>query len=138
MRLTNKLLCLLSISLNIFFIFGHTFFSHNEPSKKKIQSYIEAFRGSTEKLSAIYDALALNKFTTCYPNDSLQNCIDNSSYSTVYIAKGLHLLEKGLTIDSGKSILIGKQASIMLSDSANMPNKGGYVLGLLGSTKQHI
>ena len=69
------------------------------------------------------------------PSHDLQNCIDNSAYPTVYIAKGLHSLERGLLIDSDKSVIIGETAYIMLSSKSKMPVKGGYVVGLVGTQR---
>ena len=138
MHIAKKILYCLSFSLNIYFIFHFIAFSKKYFPNKKIQSHIEAFRFSSAKLSSVYDSLALNKFTTCMPSHDLQNCIDNSAYPTVYIAKRLHLLEKGLLIDSDKSVIIGENAYIMLSSKAKMPVKGGYVVGLVGTQRTSI
>ena len=118
MHIAKKILYCLSFSLNIYFIFHFIAFSKKYFPNKRIQSHIEAFRFSSAKLSSVYDSLTLNKFTTCMPSHDLQNCIDNSAYPTVYIAKRLHLLEKGLLIDSDKSVIIGENAYIMLFGSS--------------------
>ena len=138
MHIARKTIYLLSISLNICFIFNFILSGNKIFPKEKIKSHIEAFRFASAKLSTLYDSLALNKFTTCIPSQDLQNCINNSVYPTVYIAKGLYPLEKGLIIGSAKTIIIGKNANIILSSKAKMPLKGGYVVGLLGNQRTSI
>lgn len=100
---------------------------------------IDSLKGSLRSVSNMFDNLYSSNHRLCSIPDELHACVAASVDGQVTIIPGGdYYLEGGLQIPSGARLIVESKAKITLADSADMPLKGGYVLGLIGSPSKPV
>lgn len=95
-------------------------------------------RAAISDISSTLNLILKDESTICDDVEILQTCIENAESHVVVIPPGEYALMKGLLIPSNTKVVIQKGAKIILSDDADMPHKGGYVIGIVGSPEKTI
>lgn len=104
--------------------------------KNSFESEIDNVRAAISNISSTIDSILTGEYKICNDVRTLQECLYNSNI--VVIPPGNYSLSKGLLIPSNIKLVIQKGATISLSDDADMPYKGGFVVGILGTEHERI
>lgn len=100
---------------------------------------IESLRGSLHSVSSILDNSDFSERRFCLVPDELHSCVASAKDGRVtVIPEGDYFLKQGLQVPSGARLVVETGARITLAETAEMPVKGGYVLGLVGSPSDPV
>lgn len=120
-------------------IVGLSILHHDANSNQRLEREIFALRSALESVAQFSEAEHQKQAVTCNQPKNLQNCISAAAGNNlIVIPKGNYELAQGLLIPSQTKMVISSGATLTLSDSASMPLKGGFVLGVLGTPKKPV
>jgi len=77
------------------------------------------------------DAITEKQYVECVPSLNFQQCLDENVSSVIRTPPG-HFEINPITLNSNQRLVISKHTVLKLADTAQMPLKGGFVMGLIG------
>ena len=122
----------LSITVLVILILPHL--AHEEKLENRVSYSNEFMKASFHNLTS--RLIGLDKIL-CNPSQNFQSCLD-LHYDKVIITTAGHFEIKPFNLNSNQTLIISSTTTLKLSNDAEMPHKGGYVLGILGKPTQPI
>ena len=120
--------------LIILMVAFYTITSHDEDLDLRLQKAQILY---TETMGHITRKLLLSDQVYCVPDVNFQKCLNDHVNSIVITPPGQFSIDP-FELNENQTLIISSGTTVILSDDANMPLKGGYVLGIIGQPRKKI